>query len=571
MPEVFRDERPHSLIIEDDRTSRLLLERSLQKRGQIAIAVASAEEAIRALDAKFYPLILLDIGLPGMNGLDLIRLLRARPDGDAYYILVVTGMDSTQDLKEILDAGASDYIGKPINLALMDVRLAVAEAQVRDIAARKQLEARLRFLAQRDPLTGLLNRSQLEPAIQASIDAAKSGVPSAVLYVDLDNFKIVNDSLGHDAGDRLLIEVSRLLKDSTRADDMLVRFGGDEFVIILAGSPLDSSTRIAERLRSKVEGFVFAESGSSFRLGASVGLAQVESTWTVSEALGAADSACYAAKARGRNRVEIHHESNVEIAKLIADTDWSSRVRDAMRDGTLQIWFQPVLETGKKKIGFQEVLVRYVDPRLQSPVSPNVFMTAIQRSGQGVRLDRFVIRRSIEAIAANPGLKLAVNLCGVSLSESGLCEYVEETLLSSGVDPSSIIFEVTESEVIHNLTHARDIILRLQKLGCRFALDDFGAGFSSLVYLKDLPVDIIKIDGAFTRGLGDGEFNLALLRSIRDIASILGIETVAECVETEQQFQILGDLGIHYMQGHFVATPRETAYRDDEIFLAHRP
>jgi len=558
-------------VVEDDRPTRMLLERIIHARGHEVVGCESAEAALERLKDEFFPLITLDIQLPGMSGLELARLLRSRPETNHCYILVGTGNNRPEDLREILEAGADDYIGKPYNPGLLDVRLTVAEASVKEIARRKQLEADLKFLAQHDPLTRLFNRSQLDPAMAAAIQAAREGRQGVVLYLDLDNFKIINDTLGHDAGDKLLLQIAATLKSLVREDDFLVRFGGDEFVLVLPDCSMENAVHLAKSLIAKIEDIVFVAEGRSFHVGASIGAALIDGAKAGGEVMGCADAACYAAKAHGRNRVEVHSAETSEIAQLFADTDWSTRIRDAMRDGSLQLWFQPVVSMARREIVFQEILLRYVDPTLKIPVNPAVFLSAVRRFGQSIRLDRFVIAKSFEALAVNPDLSVSINISGALFGDETYCDFVESMLLNSGIAPERVLFEITENELIPNLQNASGAIERLQAAGCRFALDDFGSGFSSLTYLKNLPIDLLKIDGAFVRDLPNQPFNQAALKAILIIADALGIGIVAEYVELAEECELLQQIGISHAQGHYVAVPRSTPYTLSEIGIFQEP
>lgn len=553
------------LVVEDDRPTRMLLERIIHGRGHQVVGCESAEMALEKLKEEFFPLITLDIQLPGMSGLELARLLRSHPEGSHYYILVGTGNNRPEDLREILEAGADDYIGKPYNPGLLDVRLSVAEAAVKEIARRKQLEEELLFLARHDPLTRLYNRSQLDSALESAVERAAAGSPGTVLYLDLDNFKIINDTLGHDTGDKLLIQVASTLKNLAGPGNFLVRFGGDEFVLILPGCELGEGVRLAESIIERIEEIVFISEGRKFGVGVSIGAAVAGAGMLPADIMSAADSACYAAKARGRNRVEIYRPETSEMAQLIADTDWSKRIRDAMRDGSLQLWFQPIVSIASREIIYQEILLRYVDPHQEQVVHPAMFLSAMRRFGQSIRLDRFVIAKSFEALAANPGLSLSINISGALFGDEAYCDFVESMLENSGIDPTRVLFEITENDLIPNLQTASGAMKRLQQAGCRFGLDDFGSGFSSLTYLKSLPIDFLKIEGAFTRDLPNQAFNQAALRAICIIADVLNVKTVAEFVETKAEFDLLKQIGITYAQGHYVAKARQTPYDISEI------
>lgn len=553
------------LIVEDDAVTRSLLDRIIRKRGHHTVLCESAEIALARLIERFYPVIMLDVQLPGMSGLELSRHLRSQTDGDQYYILVGTGNDKPEDLRDILDAGASDYVAKPYHPDFLNVRLTVAEKQVKEIAARKRLERELLFLATRDPLTKLLNRSQLEPALLHAISTVQEGRSAAVLYIDLDNFKIVNDTLGHEAGDKLLSMLSTMLKSATRPGDELVRFGGDEFVVILLDAEVEKALAVAERLREKVEEFRFLENGMTFRIGASIGIAPVNALLTPSELLVAADTACYAAKAGGRNRVELYSEKDSSLAQLIADTDWATRIGEAMKDGSLELWFQPVVDTHSREMLYQETLLRYIDPGHTMIISPGAFLNSAQRSGQGIKLDRFVIERAITMLANDPSISVGVNLAAPSFKDTEIINFIGDALAKYNVNANRFFLEITESEIISHLDHAREVLECIKAMGVQIALDDFGAGFSSLAYLKNLPVDFLKIDGSFMRDLTHNKFNQAIIRAIREVAAIKNIKTIAEYVENQDQMDLLADLGVDYTQGFFIGKPRSRAYTSQEV------
>jgi len=554
------------LVIEDDRSTRRLLERMIRSRGHEVRGCDSAEAAFDLLRGEFFPLIVLDIQLPGISGLEFSRLLRQHPLGRCYYILAGTGNNRPEDLKEILAAGSDDYIGKPYHPGLLDVRLAVAEAAVKALAERRQLEGDLEFLADHDPLTKLFNRRRLAVAVEGAVVEARGGRPGALLYIDLDNFKIVNDTLGHDAGDRLLLTVADILREAVRAGDVLVRFGGDEFVIILPDCAVSDALVIGENLRVKIEGLVFAEQGRSFRVGASIGVAPIDGAREAADLLGVADAACYAAKAGGRNRVELHNENASALALLVADSDWAERIKKAMRDGTLGIYFQPIVATNARSILCHEVLLRLDDRPDSAPVHPAAFMNSVQRSGQLSALDRFVITRGVESLVARPDAHLSINISGSSFAREDFVEFLDNLLQTREVGPEKILFELTENEVISNLREAKATMTSLRARGFRFALDDFGSGASSLIYLKSLPIDLIKIDGSFFRQLDEDPFSLAVVRAVQALAAALLVPIVAEYVERQAIYDMLVAMDVDYVQGYLPGKPRTTPYLESELF-----
>ncbi len=554
------------LVVEDDRPTRLLLERMIRARGHDVHGCESAEAAEEILSQKFFPLIVLDIQLPGISGLDFSRRVRAHPTGRSYYILAGTGNNRPDDLRQVLDAGADDYIAKPYHPGLLDVRLAVAEAAVQNLAERRRLEHDLAFLAEHDPLTKLFNRRRLPVAVDTAIGAARNGLPGALLYIDLDNFKVVNDTLGHDAGDRLLLCVADILRSSVREDDVLVRFGGDEFVIILPDCEVKDAMEIGESLRQKIEGLVFAEGERVFRVGASIGVSPIDGTKSAADVIGVADAACYAAKSRGRNRVELHNEDASALAALVADADWTTRIRDAMAAGTLRLFFQPVVSTVDYRIFFHEALLRLCDREGASPVPPGAFMSSLHRSGQTAALDRFVIERAVSALEnASDDVCISINLCGSSFAAEDFEPFVVRLLESRGIRSSQIIFELTESEVIGNVRHAGETMNSLRRRGVRFALDDFGAGTSSLNYLKSLPIDMMKVDGSFVRNLREDPFNRAVVKACHAFSTSLGIPAIAEHVERPDLLSDLAAMQIEYAQGYLIGKPAPELRTEQEI------
>jgi len=562
---VISEKPSKVLVVEDDRPTRMLLERIIRARGHEVIGCASAEAALETLQREFIPLITLDIQLPGMSGLELAKRLRADVNGGFFYILVGTGNNRMEDLREILEAGADDYIAKPYHPGLLDIRLSVAESAIRGLARRKALEEELKFLARHDPLTKLFNRSNLLPALESAIGLAVKGQPGVLLYLDLDNFKIINDTLGHETGDELLVGIAEKLRAISRKTDTLVRFGGDEFVIIMPNCPLNTAIERAEELRESVEEIAYIAKGNTLRVGTSIGLAVIDGSRSASDTMSAADEACYAAKARGRNRVEVHSEEDGAIARLIADTDWSNRIKSATRDGSLQLWYQPVIAVETGQIFCQEILLRYEDANTGTLIAPGAFLPALHRSGQMTRLDRFVITSAFEALAEKKTLTVAINISGDLFGDNAYCEFIESMLGNSGIAPSRIIFEITENELIPNLQHASGSIIKLQEIGCRFAMDDFGSGFSSLNYLKNLPIDFLKIDGTFTRDLPNQDFNQAILRATKEITKVIGLDVVAESVETKEEFELVKSFGITYAQGYYIGRPRRHPFTQEEV------
>ena len=547
------------LIVEDDAATRVLLIHLLASRGHQATACESGEEAAELYRRSFYPLVILDLYLPGMSGFDFCQWLRDQPDGARPYVLVGTASGESSDLRAILACGADDYLVKPYAPALFDIRLAIAEQVVKTRAARRQLEAELglerehlAYVTSHDTLTKLDNRAQFTAEVELAVERAAAGEPrGALLYIDLDHFKIVNESLGHAAGDRLLVQIAYLLRNAARPRDTVARFGGDKFVVLQHGVTMAEARLAAERLRGRIGDFVFCDSGKSFHLDVSVGVSELSGEATAEHVIATADAACYSAKARGRNRVEVYHPDDAELTQLRADSRWAAQVKQGLKNNSFEVWFQPVIELETGNTAFQETHLR-LRTADGDAVEPEFFLPAAERFHMRPEIDRRVVRLALRHLAADPDTRLAIPLSGQSVRDVGTAEFIRKAFEAAAVTPGRVTFEIAETAVLAHLDAARSLMEKLRKEGFRFALDDFGAGFSSFAYLKDLAVDFLKIDGSFIHDLAAEPINLAFVKAMNDIARQLGIHSVAEGVDDRRTAETLRKVGVRYAQGvHF--------------------
>jgi diguanylate cyclase (GGDEF)-like protein len=549
------------LIVEDDPVTGLILGRILTDRGYDVTACATAEEATKAYKADFYPLVFLDLFLPGMDGFSFCHWIRSQADGDRHLILVGTASDRKEDLQKILEAGADDYIVKPYRAEVLEVRLMIAQQRVKNIETRKMLEANLRqererlsYLATHDPLTKLSNRAAFMEMLRNSIQAAREGVCGALLYIDLDNFKLINDSLGHAAGDRVLVDIAAVLKQSVRRHDVAFRLGGDEFGILLRNVHLLEAKAISERIRSRIEAFVFSDSGKTFTVGASTGIAVIDGTVSCEEVMAFADAACYSAKALGRNRIEVYGINDGLIAELRYQQPRAAEIKEALGKQRLEIVFQPIVDLQTANPDLYEVLVRL--PNNGTLLLPGTFLPTAERFRLMPEIDRQVISKALPHLSANQALHLAINLSGQSFGDETLPDFIEASFKIAGVEPRRAIFEITETALISNMPSARTMMRQLRAAGFRFALDDFGAGFSSFSLLKDLVADYLKIDGSFIRDAENNRANWIFVEMMNDIAHRLKIKSIAEFVEHESTVNALREIGVDLAQGYFFGKPR---------------
>jgi diguanylate cyclase (GGDEF)-like protein len=433
----------------------------------------------------------------------------------------------------------------------------------RDVTETRSMLREMRFLASHDPLTHLLNRHAFDQRLrQAFADARDYELTHVLFYMDLDQFKLVNDTCGHVAGDTMLRHLSHHLRQAIGAEGVLARLGGDEFGLLLERSTLERGLQVAERIFAAVKAFRFTWEGRSFSCALSIGIAEINaSTENTHTALSVADTACYVAKDMGRNRVHVYRPYDEEISRQQVQMRWVHRIETAIQDERFCLMQQPILSIGDSAIGDEhvEVLLRMRDDQGRE-ITPGAFIPAAERYNLMVSLDRWVIRNTFSWLANHPerleelGL-CAINLSGQSLGDSAFYEYILEQLREYQLPAEKISFEITETAVVSRLDQATRFISLLKRRGFRFALDDFGTGMSSFAYLKSLPVDFLKIDGGFVKNMLNDPVDRAMVESINRIGHLMGLRTVAEYVESDQILEQLIDMGVDYAQGFGIMKP----------------
>ena len=431
-----------------------------------------------------------------------------------------------------------------------------------NIVERKRLMEDLQRMAEHDGLTGLYNRSYFLAELERVVERTRRSEQAtcALLYIDLDQFKYINDTLGHAAGDRLLVEVAKILGRRARKSDVIARLGGDEFTILAYDATPDLVGRIAESFRQQLADHVFHYEGKAVGIGCSIGAAVVTPAMlSAAEAMSRADLACHLAKRAGRNRVHVFSpEDEKDIDTMTLDMGWAQRIKEAIEKNRFVLALQPVVNTRTREVAGYEVLIRLREDNGEF-ILPGGFLPTAERFGLATDIDRWVIDHAIVALAAarasDPCLHYAINLSAQTLTSLGIAEFITEKIRAHGVDPTALTFEITETAAIADLGTAIKFLSGLQALGCKTALDDFGSGMSSFAYLKDLPVDLVKIDGKFIKNLTQDPVDQAMVKAMNDIAHALGKETIAEFVENEESFQFLADIGVDYAQGFHLGRP----------------
>ncbi|MCU7945743.1 MAG: EAL domain-containing protein [Candidatus Thiodiazotropha sp. (ex Cardiolucina cf. quadrata)] len=429
-----------------------------------------------------------------------------------------------------------------------------------DVSEARLMQRKIEHQAMHDGLTGLWSRSVFDHRLSELTQEALQGEGEHVLvYIDLDQFKVVNDTVGHVAGDELLKQVATLLQQHSRGSDLLARLGGDEFGLLLIGCDIDNAVTIAEQLRVLLAEFPFTWENHHFQIGASFGIALVNSDLPDPNALSLADLACYSAKDQGRNRVHVYQPDDQELTERRSEMQWVARIKSALNEERFILYSQRILSLSREanKRDFREVLVRMVDEDGQI-VAPGQFIPAAERYDIMTKIDEIVLRRACEWLMQpqNTDVHLSINLSGGSLGNRLILNSIEQQLTHNPELGQRICFEITETAAIGNLREALAFMRRLKKRRVSFALDDFGSGLSSFSYLKTLPVDYLKIDGCFVRDLLDDPIDAAMVESISRVSKEMGIETIAEFVENQDVLEWLTVVGVDYGQGYGIEKPR---------------
>ncbi|MHB1085228.1 MAG: EAL domain-containing protein [Thiobacillus sp.] len=432
-----------------------------------------------------------------------------------------------------------------------------------DVSQTHELTRQLSHQATHDVLTGLFNRRDFEIKVKQAIwDAEVSGKEHSLLYMDLDQFKVINDTCGHIAGDALLKQYTTKLSELVRQGDTLARIGGDEFGLLLENCPNQQALLVARKIQGMTQQFRFTWGDKPFAIGVSIGMVGITAqSGSVIDVISRVDAACYMAKEAGRGRIYVYDEKDQAMLTRHGEMEWTPRITKALEEQRMVLYYQPIVHSTHLAdlSSHYEILIRMVDES-GSLIPPGAFLLAAERYNLIAEIDRWVISEYFRWLAERPdhlnSLELgSINLSGRSLGDETCLRHIERQLKEFAIPPNKICFEITETEAISNLAKAQSFIKRLKNHGCNFALDDFGSGFSSYAYLKNLPVDFLKIDGMFIKDIHSDPAHYAMVESINHIGHVMGRQTIAEFVENTEILRTLNELGVDYMQGFGIAKP----------------
>ena len=480
------------------------------------------------------------------------------------YRRALLPLSKLQDSLEELAKGRTDF---SVQATGHKEIVAIADALNTTVSALRERDKKLWRMANHDPLTGLINRHRFSELLDEEIDRiAADGTMSALLFIDLDQFKYVNDTVGHAAGDRLLKSVARRLQDGVRETDIVSRFGGDEFLLLISKISKKDVDSICNELVKRMREYRFLESGSSFTVPCSIGVALInDDHCTATDLLAQADMACHYAKAQGRNRFHFFKASGSEMRQMVAEINWSQQIEAALREDLFVLRYQPIVDVHTGEPVFHEVLLR-LQPKHGKIILPSAFLPAANRFGLMAEIDEWVICNALEKLGEFRSwygdVRFTLNVSGNFFETPHLLQCLEDSLKSNEVPLEAVVLEITEQVAIANMAGASRQIADMADLGLKFAIDDFGAGYSSYNYLKTLPVHYIKIDGTFITELAGDEVDQTIVSSISQIAQATDKKTIAEHVQDYRTLDVLRDLGVDYAQGYFLGKPSTSLKRE---------
>jgi diguanylate cyclase (GGDEF)-like protein len=548
-----------ALVVDDSPVELLVGQALLEKLGYRVLTAGTGADALDMLKGHPVRLVICDMTMPGFSGLDLLDASRTLDDPPVF--IMATGLDDAKNAVTALQRGASDYLVKPLREAA--VKAAIDEALLRRGKERRARE-QLHKVTTSDLLTGQLNKEEFSRQFGAQLAGGHArDLPGALVFVNIDGLRYINETHGHREGDLVIQHVARLLRKSVRPTDLVARFGGDIFAVNLAGITPDNVQAKSRALLQKIEQGEPGIAGRTRDVTVTLGVVLYPPFEDAERLISNAELALRQARDLGRNRFHVYSASDeTSRRELSAHLDVIDCMKRALKDGSFEMHFQPIVHLGSGRTNHYEALIRMYDAG-RKLVAPALFIAPAEQFGLIGGVDRWAVHNCIQTMAReslqDKTAHVSINISGKSIDDPVFLDDLRKLLTHNGTDPSRIVFEITETAVFRNLAQVQRFIEEIKRLGCQFALDDFGVGFSSFHYIKQLDVDFIKIDGSFIKHLAENPDDQAFVRAMVEISRVLDIKVVAEWVENEAILGMLKNLGVDYGQGYYFGKPEPLA------------
>lgn len=562
------------LVVDDVDDNCQVVRRRLELRGYPVLCANNGPDALALLAERPVSVILLDVMMPSMSGYEVLEALQERLGERTPPVIMLTARDTPSEIARAMELGAADYVTKPFNFQVLEARIRTQLRRVHSTGLwrtrARELEAHLQHLNHRqshDPLTGLVNLREFESVLSRHLVRARAhGESHALCVCTIEEMQAINHTYGPATGDALLRTVARLLREETGQHDVAARLRGDKFALLFANCDVTRALRRAERLAERLAAHTVLASEDTLSVSVSLGVVPVtREQHSVLALIHGAEHACRLARSDGTNQIRVYRPEDTVLDDVRANMRWAMKLKQALREDQLLLYAQPIVSCRDSSAPPRrfEILVRMLDEGQVVP--PNVFLGAVEKHGLAMELDRWVVRHALDFLASLPERlrerteRVCINLSGHSLGSPAFREFVIDRLRVSGLPPSLICLEITETAAVVKLDQAVEFIRALRPLGVTFALDDFGTGVSSFGYLRSLPVDYLKVDGQFVRQIHGSPLDRGIVAAISQIARIMGMETVAEFVEDERAVAVLDAIGVDYLQGYHVGRPAPLA------------
>ena len=542
------------LVVDDSQIELMMGKALLSKLGYAVLTASTGEEALRIILEDSPYIVISDVDMPGMSGLELLATTRSISPPPIF--IMATGLADVEHAVIALEQGAYGYLTKPLKEE--QLRRAIQDAAVKHEKVHKATEETER-LAKTDPITGLLNKEAFIAVLNKQLNSLrKNDHLDALLFINIDGLRYINNTYGHHEGDLVLQHIAAVLKNSTRSNDTVARFGGDIFGVALTGIPVENIAFKVQSILNNIEQSKFVIATNELGVTATIGVSLSEPQIVVEDLINNADFALMLAKRQGCNRFYLYHKEDESYRRDFGlKLSNLNTLKRALETANFEMHYQPIVSLESGVATHYEALIRMRDEQ-GNYLEPDVFIKTAEAFGLVNKIDHMVVRACFKKLADLPmsqQISLAINLSGKSVGDPLLLALIEREIAQKKFDPTRVIFEITETAAFFNLELVQHFVSQIKKLGCKFALDDFGVGFSSFYYIKKLDIDYLKIDGSFIQNLPENENDQVFVKAMVEISRVFGMKVIAEWVENEVTNQVLKQLGVNYGQGYYFGKP----------------